>query len=223
MLHKQRLSVAFAGVAAAGVPRAATVVVVAPSNGMVKTVVAAVVTALVHGGQDVNSPTGIAAVIVPLVAPLPTRGQVFHGRMHSISHVDLSLLNSRMAVEISPHQVAVPSPVVLGIGRRVDTHKTTATANVAFEGPLLVRSQYIAGRIEKNHRPVRCQSLVGKTPRVLGGLDGETVFPPQGLDSGNTVGNGIVAETSGFGKDQNGYMLIVKGFCKNLPTKSDEQ
>ena len=26
-----------------------------------------------------------------------------------------------------------------------------------------------------------------------------------------------------LGKDQDGYILIVKGFRKNLPTKSDEQ
>ena len=190
---------------------------------MVKAVVAAVVTTLVQSSQDVDSPTGIAAVIVPLVAPLPAGGQMASGRMNSVGHVNLALLDGRMAVEISPHQVAVPSPVVLGVGRRVDTHKTAATADVAFECPLLVRGQYIAGRIEKNHRPIRCQSLVGKTPRVLGGFDDKTVFPPQGLDSGNTVGNGIVAKTSGFAEDQDCHMLIVKRFRKNLPTESGEQ
>ena len=30
-------------------------------------------------------------------------------------------------------------------------------------------------------------------------------------------------ETSSFSKDQNRYMLVVKRFRKNLPTKSDEQ
>ena len=123
------------------------------------------------------------------------------GRMDPVGHLDLSLLDGRMTGEIGPHQVAVPSPAVLGIGRRVDADKTAAAANVAFESPLLISGQYIAGSVEKNYRPVRCQTLVSKMPRVLGSLDGKTVFPPQGLDGGNAVGNGIVAETSGFGED----------------------
>ncbi len=75
----------------------------------------------------------------------------------------------------------------------------------------LVRVENIAGRLEKNPRPVRGQARVVETAGIFSSLNGKARISAQRFYCGDAVGDGIVAETSGFAKDQHFHLLVDEG------------
>ena len=57
----------------------------------------------------------------------------------------------RMAGKVGAHQLAVPWPLVLGIGRGVNAHVAAPSLNVAFESRLLLGVEYVAGGAVKHY------------------------------------------------------------------------
>ena len=78
----------------------------------------------------------------------PSAGQP-RGRRVAREHLDRGALNVGMAAEVRAHQLAVPRPVVLRVGGRVDARIPAAAAHVALECALLNVVEHVAGRARK--------------------------------------------------------------------------
>ncbi len=122
--------------------------------------------------------------------------------MSRVLHLDRGLLVGRVAVEVRPHQFAVPGPAVLGVGGGVDAGVAATGLDVALERRLLVGGQHVSGGGEPDDRPVLSEVRVGERGAVLSGVDGEAVLGAELLDGGDAGGDGGVAEAGGLGEDQ---------------------
>src|SRR5690625_2779060 len=95
---------------------------------MIGPVCTALVAALTYG-QQVIATGGRGAEVVPLIHPIELRGQSFGGGVMSVNRVDSGLLHIRRIVRVGlkgrTHQAPEPVPVMLRIGRGVNTHKPT--------------------------------------------------------------------------------------------------
>ncbi len=80
-----------------------------------------------------------------------------------------------MIAEVRADELAVPRPVVLRVGGRVDADVPAAAAHVALERLLLGAVEHIAGREQEDHRVVARQPRVGERGAVLGRIDRDPV------------------------------------------------
>src|SRR5690606_36170484 len=90
--------------------------------------------------------------IVELIGTLPYGvGEKFCSREVPVLDDEFCTLGFGMAFEISPHQLAIPSPVVLGICSGMYPDKTSPGLDIAFKGDFLTVVEYIARGAEKDH------------------------------------------------------------------------
>ena len=101
----------------------------------------------------------------------------------------------RVVAEVRAHQLAVPGPRVLGVGRRVDAHVAAAAADVALERRLLGVVERVTRGREEHHGVVvgqdvvvedRGESSVASTWKLLS--------VPELLDRGDARRDRVVAE-----------------------------
>ena len=76
---------------------------------------------------------------------------------------------------MSAHEFVVPGPLILGIGRGMDTHVAAARLNVPLESGLLFWFSTLPV-VQLDYRLVMAQTIVGKVGRVFGGVDPEAMF-----------------------------------------------
>ena len=132
------------GVTHAGVPAAAAVVVLAPGDRVLGAhrAVARGVGGLVQRGQHVELVRGLAAGLVRKLYHSSVRCQrrsdAGGGRVRRVLDLDGRGRGARrVVVEVGADEVAVPGPVVLGVGGRVDAGVAAAGLDVALERGLL--------------------------------------------------------------------------------------
>ncbi len=203
--EERRVHVGLLCVAAAGVPGPALALGVAPHDRVVAHGVAArVVAGLVQRGEDLHVRAGVGAVVVPLVGARPGVRQVDGGRVVVARDVHVGLLDLRVRLEPGADQLAVPGPVVLGVGRGVHARVAAARVDVVLERGLLFGIQHVTGRGKPNDGGESGQVVGVERGRVLGGLDREPVLRAELLDRGDTGGNRVVPEAGGLGEDQDG-------------------
>src|SRR5262249_56366866 len=121
------------------VPCAPTIVAVAPGDGVVRPhgARAGVVCRLVDRREYVHGAARVRPEVVPLVRARPSGRQVDGRGMVRVLDVDAGRLDRGMAREVRPEQPAVPRPVVLGVGRGMNSHEPATRPDVALEGSLL--------------------------------------------------------------------------------------
>ena len=193
----------------AGVPAAATVVVLAPGDRVLDTVGAGArgVGGLVHRGQDVELVPGGEGVgsaeVVPLVRTLPALRQARGGGVCRVLDLDGRGRGAvRVVVEVGTDQVAVPRPVVLGVGGRVDAGVAAAGLDVALERRLLGRGEHVTGGGEEDDDLVLLEVGVVEDAAVLGHGHREVVGDGELLDRGRRLVDVGVAERGSLGEDQ---------------------
>src|SRR5690606_17966829 len=126
----------------------APVVFMVPCHRMEVPVGAPIIGTLVYGQQNMDIGVYLFK-IVQFVRPLPyTILKESSGREVLVLYDELGFLGPGMPVEISPHQLAVPAPVVLGIGRGMYAHKPATGLDVPLKSGLLAIVQNIARSIE---------------------------------------------------------------------------
>lgn len=101
-----------------------------------------------------------------------------------------------------PEQLAVPGPVRLGVGGRVNTRVAAARPGEAFEGGLLGFVEHVARGEEEDHRAVPRQIAARELPGVLGCVDGEAAPRGELADCAQRDGNGRVAKPRRLGEDE---------------------
>ncbi len=193
------------GVPAAGVPGPAAVVRLAPGDRVVVAHRAAArrVRGLVEAGQHVRGGragwcgscttrrAGSSAPAAPAV----------DGCAGS-STFTAACLVGRVRVEVGADEVAVPGPVVLGVGRRVHARVAAAGADVALERGLLRGVEHVAGGGQPHDGLVLREVGVGEGVRVLGRGDGEIVGGAELLDRRDAGRDRVVPEPGRLGEDQ---------------------
>src|SRR5690625_5800403 len=89
----------------------------------------------------------------------------------SVNHLDSGLLHIRRIVRVGlkgrTHQAPEPVPVMLRIGRGVNTHKPTTGLYTALEGQLLLIIKDIAPGVHKHHRCHFLQLFISKHTGVF--------------------------------------------------------
>ncbi len=188
-LQEVRLCEGLVGVAQRGVPGTTAVVVLAPAVGVVGAHRAAAVAGLVHGGQDVDRATRVGAEVVPLVVAGPAVGKARGGGVRGVLDLDDGLLRRGVLLEVRADQLAVPGPVVLGVGGRVNAGEPAAALDVVLEGGLLGGVQDVARGRQEDHHGVLGEVVLGEGSGVLGGVDGEAVLLAELLDGRDTRGD----------------------------------
>ena len=171
VVHEQRIEIGRLGVPEARVPRTAAVVAMAPADRVV--VVDAVgavglgVRRLVHRQQHVDA-VGVAGgvvvaaavdhrvddplVVVPLVDARPAGGKCLRRRVIAVLDDDRRGGRAvRVVAEVRAHQLAVPRPAVLGVGRRVDADVAVPAADVALERRLRGVRERVTRRGQEDH------------------------------------------------------------------------
>src|SRR5438034_3646997 len=146
MSPKPRLGVAFRGMAHCGVPAAAAVDRMAPSNRVVATHLAAGISRFVDRRQDVHGAARVAAEIVPFVGTLPECRHVLRRWMGAVLDMNRRWLNLGMVREIGADEPAIPRPAVFRVARRMDADKTAPRPDVAFKCSLLSVVEDVSGR-----------------------------------------------------------------------------
>src|SRR5690606_41624146 len=100
----------------------APVIFMVPRHRMEVPVGAPIIGTLVYGQQHMGIGVYLFK-IVQFVRPLPyTVLKESSRREHLVLYDELGFLGPGMPVEIRPHQLAVPAPVVLGSGRGIYAH-----------------------------------------------------------------------------------------------------
>ena len=154
----------------ARVPRAAAVVALAPRDRMVvirRVAVVLVVGGLVDRGEHVDAGRHAASSRCRRRRPrrpqapgsCTTRPRAASGFGRPVRGVVIGVLDvdrrgrrsGRMVAEVRAHQLAVPGPRVLGVGRGVDAHVAAATLDVALERRLLGVVERVARGREEDH------------------------------------------------------------------------
>src|SRR5690606_24742708 len=202
-----------------GVPGPSAVVVVAPGDRVVVPhgVAADVVGGLVQRGQHVDPAPRVVPERVPLVRPLPLRGQVVGRGVGRVLDDDGRRRSpGRVAGEVGADEAAVPGPVVLGVARGVDAGVAATVLDVLLERRLLLVVEDVTGRREPDDDVVLGEVLGGEGTGVLGGVDGEAVLLAQLLDRRDPRGDGVVAERGGLGEDQGAELGVVGGWWLSL-------
>ena len=131
--------------------------------------IGALIARLVDVQQDVQV-GGEVPEVVPLVGARPGVGQHRGRRMGRVADEERAGAHvrvARMAHEVAADEAAVPGPVVLRVGRRVDADKPAARLDVAHEGDLLRVVQHVARGVEEDDGPVGGQRVVVEHGRVL--------------------------------------------------------
>src|SRR5690606_41530989 len=108
-----------------------------PSNGMLAHIQPALVAIFIKGHQDINILIKVF-VTVPFVRSFPwgrqkcrTRMAGVHDTSRAFLDVRMGISNTTMIAKIPPYHAAIPRPLVFGLGRVVDTPKTTTGPEVA--------------------------------------------------------------------------------------------
>ncbi len=146
--------------------------------------------------------TRVGAVVVPLVVPVPARRQVRRRLVRVVLDLDGRVLVLRVAVEVRADQLAVPRPVVLGVGRRVDARVPAAVLDVALERGLLVVVEDVARRGQPHDGVVLREVLVRERSCVLGRGHLEVVLLAELLDRRDARGDRPVPEPGGLAEDE---------------------
>src|SRR6478752_6860628 len=107
-----------------------------------------------------------------------------------------------MLAKIRAHQRSVPSPVVFGVGRRVDADEAAAPANEALEGRLLVVIEHVARRAQKDDCSIACQTSIAESARIFGRVDLPTALTRQLGQRLDARWNRIVTVLGGLRKDE---------------------
>jgi hypothetical protein len=188
-------------VAEAGVPRAAAAVVLAPRDRVVAHRAAAVAR-LVEAGENAHVRPRVGAVVVPLVDAGPGLRQVRRRRVATVFDPDPRRLVGRVRLEVGADQAAVPGPVVLGVGGRVDADVPTARGDVGLEGVLLGGVEHVAGGRQPHHRLVPGQVRRREVVRVLGGGHREPVGAAELADRVDPRRYRVVPEAGGLREHQ---------------------
>ena len=199
--------------AQAGVPGAAAVKVSVPGNGVVVAVGAAFVRFLVKIEQDVDFRANVF-VVVPLVATLPGVGEVLCRKVGFVEHLHGGVPHVGVvgvAIEVGAYQLAIPGPVIFGVGSGVNTHKATTGLNPPVHLQLLGIVQHIARGIEKNNDVVVFQGLLGELLAIFCGVDNEIIFFPKGKKSFFANANRLVAKRGSFGEHKHLYLTLITG------------
>src|SRR5690606_24567502 len=147
------------------------------------------------------------------------------GRMPPVLDVDRRFLDVRVGVEVGAHEVAVPRPVVLGVGRGMRSLMYAAFGDVAFEGRRLFVVQYIAGGGQLHDGVVVGEVVVGERLGVLCGVHGEVVLRAQLFDGLDPGGDRVVSEARRLREDQNtGLGLgLLRGGGEGEPTAAQSR
>src|ERR1700744_2014400 len=90
--------------------------------------------------------------IIPFVKTFPMPGKKAGGDIGGILHIYHRILLRRMAVEISAHQIAIPLPVIFGVGSGMYAHKTPARFDILDERFLLLVVEHIMRSAQEDHR-----------------------------------------------------------------------
>ena len=114
----------------------------------------------------------------------------------------------RVVVEVGADEVAVPGPVVLGVGRRVDAGVAAAGLDVALERGLLGRVEHVTGGGEEDDDLVLREVGVVERAAVLGGRHREVVVGGERLDGGGRLVDVGVAERSRLGEEERVERLL---------------
>ena len=116
--------------------------------------------------------------------------------------LDQRRLDPRVAGEVSPDQLAVEAPLVLGIGCGVDADIATAAPDPLLEHSLLRCVEYILGGVEKHHHLMFLQFGLAEQCGIFGHLDPETVLLADGRDRLLSRLDAAVAKTSSLAEDE---------------------
>src|SRR5690606_26182444 len=213
VLEERGLGEGGLGVAAAGVPGPAAVVVVAPGDRVVRAhgEVTGLVARLVERREDVDLAAHVRLVAVPLVRPVPLEGQVRGGGMHAVGDVDGAVRGARgVAGEVGPDELSVPGPVVLGVARGVDAGVAAAALDVLLESSLLRVVQHVTRGGEPDDDVVVGEVLLGEVGGVLGVLNREAVVGAELLDRGDALLDGPVPEAGRLAEHQRAELAVVR-------------
>jgi len=173
----------------------------APGDGVVDALIASFVTGFVQYGQHVDSTARIHPVIVPLVRAQPASGKHGCRRVHSVDYANFGGLYVRVTIEVRADQLAVPGPLILGVGRSVNADKPSSALNKALKCGLLVWVEYVSRRVEENDGSVVVQRLVVKYGAVFCRMDREAVGIPQAANGRYRGRNRVVSKTGRMGED----------------------
>ena len=211
----------------ARVPRAAAVVALAPGDRMVVVdrvrAVGLGVGGLVHRQQHVHARRVARAVVVaaavdhrvlrrlvvvPLVRARPAGRDAGRGRVGGVLHDGRRGRRAvRVVAEVRAHQLAVPRPAVLGVGRGVDAGVAAARADEALERRLLGVVEHVTGGREEDHRVVVAEDVVGEPGRVLGGVDLPVLVGAELAERGDARADRVVPEAGGLREHQGAQAL----------------
>ncbi len=178
-----RLGPVRAVVAERGVEVAPTVVVRAPGDRVLvrrRGAVLLLVGVLVEGEEHVDV-LGLLREVVPLVLADPRVRDAGGGGVLGVLDVHRRRLELEAAGRVvgepgAAHHVAVPGPVAIRVGRRVDADDAAAALDPALERVALRRREgALAVRVVEDHDLVVAEPLVGEDGRVLAACDAEVL------------------------------------------------
>ena len=107
-----------------------------------------------------------------------------------------------MRGEVRAHQIAVPIPLVFGVGRGVDPHVAVAGGDVVLERVLLLGCQDIARGREEHDRVVLGEIRRRERGRILGGVDLEAVGRADLLNRRDAGRDRVVTERGRLGEHE---------------------
>jgi hypothetical protein len=144
--------------------------------------------------------------IVPLILPFPRIRQMFRRNVVFVDHIQHSLLLLGVTKKICANEATVPSPVIPGIGRGMNTHKTAACLDVSFKCILLVVIQqriFCVGSIKKHDRRIVLQRVFIEVRGIFCSVNKEVVVVSKLLDGGLPCWDRAVPESDRLREYQN--------------------
>lgn len=125
--------------------------------------------------------------------------------MRPINYFNDSFLNRWMTAESRADELAVPRPIVFGVGCGMYAYESASSIDVALKGFLLRIAQHVARGIEKDHHAVARQTVIRKAVGVLRSINEKAVCCAELLHRLDASGDGIVPKSCCLAEYQNAH------------------
>src|SRR6516165_12183132 len=145
--------------------------------------------------------------------------------MTEVLDADGCTLDLGVAREIGADEPPVPSPLILGVTRRMDAGEPAARPDVAFKCSLLAVVEDVTGGAQEYDHLVPSELRIGEARGVLRAVDRETMVGPERLDGGDAVRNRVVAKAGRLAENEDrelGLRALRLGDAARRPAEHAE-